>query len=274
MKPFQKVIKYIAIAFAISLIVTIVSTALAGFYAISGIFGLKKANDIKSADIKRIDFLDSNINTLEIDVNYTNLRIKKGNSLYVETNNTKIKCKQNNEKLEIKEEKHNWFFNNDDLDLTIYIPETINFRKVEINSGAGEINIERLYTEELEFELGAGKTSIENLIISRRCNINGGAGKVDVLSGLINNLDLDMGVGEVNISSILTGRNDIDAGVGNLNIDLLNGKENYTIRVNKGIGNVKVDGNSLSNGTVLGSGANYMEVDGGIGNIKIEFKQN
>lgn len=272
MKPFQKVIKYIAIAFAIFLIVTIVSTALAGFYAISGILGLKKANDIKSTDIKGMEFLDTNINMLEINLNYTNLTIKKGNSLCVETNNTKIKCKQNNQKLEIKEEKHKWFFNNEDLDIIVYIPETINFEKVKINSGAGEINIERLYTEELQFDLGAGKTSIENLIVTKECNINGGAGKVDILSSLINNLDLDMGVGEVNLSSILTGKNDIDAGVGNLNIDLQNSKENYTIKVEKGIGNVKIDGNSLSDGSVFGNGANYLEVDGGIGNIKIDFK--
>lgn len=272
MKPFQKVIKYIAIAFAIFLIVTIVSGTLAGFYAISGILGLEKANEIKSTDIKGIEFLDTNINTLEIDVNYTNLTIKTGNSLCVETNNTRIKCKQNNQKLEIEEEKYNWFFNNDDLDIIIYIPETINLEKVEINSGAGEINIESLYTKELELELGAGKTSIENLIVTRECNIDGGAGKVDILSELINNLDLDMGVGEVNLSSILTGKNDIDAGVGNLNINLQNSKENYTIRVNKGIGTVKIDGNSLSDGDVFGNGANYIEVDGGIGNIKVDFK--
>ena len=272
MKPFQKVIKYIAIAFAIFLIVTIVSGALAGFYAISGILGLEKANEIKSTDIKGIEFLDTNINTLEIDVNYTNLTIKTGNSLCVETNNTRINCKQNNQKLEIEEEKYNWFFNNDDLDIIIYIPETINLEKVKINSGVGEINIESLYTKELELELGAGKTSIENLIVTRECNIDGGAGKVDILSELINNLDLDMGVGEVNLSSILTGKNDIDAGVGNLNINLQNSKENYTIRVNKGIGTVKIDGNSLSDGEVFGNGSNYMEVDGGIGNIKVDFK--
>lgn len=272
MKPFQKVIKYIAIAFAIFLIVTIVSTTLAGFYAISGILGLKKANEIKSEDIKGIEFLEKNINRFEIDLAYSNLTIKKGETLKVETNNNRVKCRQKNSEIEIKEEKYNWFFNNENLDVIIYIPETLNLKEVEINNGAGEINIEYLHIEELEFELGAGKTNIDNLIVTRDCNINGGAGKVDILSGLINNLDLDMGVGEVNLSSILTGKNDIDAGVGNVNIDLLNGKENYTIRVNKGIGTVKIDGNSLSDGEVFGNGANYMEVDGGIGNIKVEFK--
>lgn len=272
MKPFQKVIKYIAIAFAIFLIVTIVSASLAGFYAISGILGLKKANEIKSTDIKGIEFLDTNINTLEIDVNYTNLTIKTGNSLCIETNNTRINCKQNNQKLKIEEEKYNWFFNNDDLDIIIYIPETLDLEKVEINSGAGRIYIENLDTEKLDLELGAGETSIENLIVTKECNIEGGAGKVDILSGAINNLDLDMGIGEINLSSILTGKSDIDAGVGNLNIDLQIDKENYTIRVNKGIGTVKIDGNSLSDGEVFGSGANYMEVDGGIGNIKVDFK--
>lgn len=272
MKPCQKVIKYIAIAFAIFLIVTIVSSVLAGFYAISGILGLKKAHEIKSTDIKGIEFLDNNINRFEIDLAYSNLTIKKGETLRVETNNTRVKCKQRNNELEIKEENYHMFFNNDNLDVIIYVPETINIKEVEINNGAGEINIESLYTEKLEFDLGAGKTNIDKLIVTRECNINGGAGKLDILSGLINNLDLDMGVGEVNLSSILTGKNDIDAGVGNLNINLQNGKENYTIRVNKGIGNVKIDGNSFTDGKIFGSGANYMEVDGGIGNIKIEFK--
>lgn len=64
----------------------------------------------------------------------------------------------------------------------------------------------------------------------------------------------------------------MDAGVGNLNIDLETDKENYTIRVNKGIGTVKVAGKSLSDGEIYGSGTNYIDVDGGIGNIRINFK--
>ena len=40
----QKIIKYLALAFAIFLIVTIISGILGGLYALSGVLGLKKEN--------------------------------------------------------------------------------------------------------------------------------------------------------------------------------------------------------------------------------------
>lgn len=273
MTSIQKVIKYLAIAFAIFLVITIISGILGGLYAFSAILGFKQNNEIKSSEMLGTAFENANIKVLDIDVNYTNLTIKRGDSLKVETNNKDIKCKQNNQKIEVKEKKHNWFFNNEKLDLIIYIPENLEFEKVEISNGAGRIEIETLKSKVLELELGAGETKIENLNVSGKCDIEGGAGKVDILSGAINNLDLDMGVGEINLSSMITGRSEIDAGIGNLNIDLQIDRENYTIRVDKGIGTVKVDGKSLSDGEVFGNGTNYIQVDGGIGNIRIDFRK-
>ena len=87
----------------------------------------------------------------------------------------------------------------------------------------------------------------------------------------INDLDLDMGVGEVNLTSNLTGQNQINAGVGKLNINLQGEKESYKIQADKGIGSIKIDGNEISNGETLGNGENYIEIDGGIGNIDINF---
>ena len=46
-----------------------------------------------------INFENSRVATLDIDVAFTNLIIKKGDFLIAETNNEDINCKQNNQNL-------------------------------------------------------------------------------------------------------------------------------------------------------------------------------
>lgn len=272
MTSLQKVIKYLAISFAIFLIVTIISTILGAFYALSGVLGLKKDSKIASDEISITNFENTNLAALDIEVDYTNLTIKTGDFLRVETNNSNINCKQNNQNLQIKEKNHNWFSNSENLDLILYIPENLELEEVKINAGAGKINVENLTAKNLSFELGAGETEIKKLNVSKKCNIDGGAGKVNILSGTITNLDLDMGVGEVNLDVVIAGKSDIDAGIGSLIMNLQGNKEDYNIKTDKGIGSVKIDGKEVADSEVYGDGENHIEIDGGIGNIIVNFR--
>lgn len=272
MTSLQKVIKYLAIAFAIFLIVSIISTITAAVFALSGILGLKQ--DIEqsiNSEMVATNLENTGVETLDIEIAFTNLTIKTGETLKIETDNNNINYKQENQKLEIKEKNNKWFVNYVEKELILYLPENIKFEKVKISTGAGKIDIEALNTDNLYFELGAGETQIQNLNVSKECEIDSGAGKLSILNGTINDLDLDMGVGEVNLTSSLTGKNEINAGVGNLNIDLQGEKESYKIQADKGIGSVKIDGKEIYDGETFGDGANHIEVDGGVGNIKIDF---
>ena len=271
----QKIIKYIAVAFAIFLVITIISSILGAFYVMSGIFGLKNDIKIQTTEEMIITNLDTNdLETLEINVAFSNLTMKIGKYFKVETNSDDIKCEQNGKSLEIKEKKYKWFSSNNSNEILIYIPEDFEFEKIKINSGAGKINIENLNTKKLDFELGAGETEIDNLNISKSCNIDGGAGKLDILSGKINNLDLDMGVGKINLCSTLIGKSEIDAGIGNLNINLQGNKDDYKIKSDKGIGSIKIDRREILDGEVYGNGDNSIEVNGGIGSIEITLENN
>ena len=269
----QKVIKYLAIAFAIFLIITIISTSLSVLVALSGVLGLKKyvENQNMSNEFVTTNFENKDINTLDIEVAFTSLTIKTADELKVETNNNEINCKQENQKLHIKEKNKKWFSNNEEKELVLYLPETLKFEKVKISTGAGKINIENLKTEKLSFELGAGESEIQKINVSKDCEIEGGAGKLSILSGTINDLDLDMGVGEINLTADLIGKSEINAGVGNLNINLQGEKDSYKIKADKGIGSIKINENEISNGQIFGDGENVIEVDGGIGNIDINF---
>lgn len=271
----QKIIKYFAIAFAVFLIVTIISAILNGGYALLKAFGLIHTDkNIVTEDLKVISSEVEEISTLKLELAFTNLEIKTGDSFRVETNNSKITFSNDNGSVKIKEEKYNWNANNDKAsELIIYIPENmIALDETKIESGAGNINIERLNTQGLYLELGAGDVKIANLTVTGETKIDGGVGRTELKSCEINNLKANLGMGEFVFSGKLTGKNEVDSGVGAINIDLLDSSENYTIDVSKGLGSVTLDGKQLEMDRVYGTGENYLDVDGGIGEIKINFK--
>ena len=272
----QKVIKYIATAFAVFLIITIISLILSGSYALLSAFGLIHTNkNIITDDLKVISSEVNEVSTLKIDLACTNLDIKTGNSFKVETNNSKITFEEKDDSVKIKEENRNWLNNNDsESNLIIYIPEDmIAIDETKIETGAGKINIENLNTQSLYLELGAGDVYLENVIATGDTKIDGGVGKTELKSCEINNLKANLGMGEFVFNGKLIGKSEIDSGVGAINIKLMEKKENYTIEVDKGLGNVTLDGQKLEIDRVYGTGKNYLDIDGGIGSIKIDFKE-
>ena len=271
----QKVIKYLATAFAVFLIITTISAILSGGYALLSALGLIHTNkDIVTENLKVISKEVKVVTTLKIDLAYTNLDIKTGDDFKVETNNSKITFEENNGSVKIKEENRNWLNNNNmSSNLIIYIPEDmIAIDETKIQTGAGKINIEKLNTQSLYLELGAGDVYIENVIATGETKIDGGVGKAELKSCEINNLKANLGMGEFTFSGKLTGKSKIDSGVGAINIDLIDNKNNYKIDVSKGLGNVTLDGQKLETDRVYGIGENYLDIDGGIGEIKIDFE--
>ena len=72
----QKVIKYIATAFAIFLIVTIISTILSGGYVLLRTFGLIQTDkNIVTDNLQVISSEIKEVSTLQIDLAFTNLYI-------------------------------------------------------------------------------------------------------------------------------------------------------------------------------------------------------
>lgn len=269
MTDVQKIIKYIAIAFAVYLIVMIFSAIIFGIACIGNIFGEEKTLD----NMEELKVESKEFQSLEIDISAANLIIKNGETWKVETNNAYMEIKEASNKLTVKEKTHGLWNANGETQLIVYLPTNTDLKEVKIKTGAGKITIDDIACQNLKLDLGAGKVSIENLIVKQETEIDGGAGEIEILNGALKNLDLDMGVGKVSITSALTGKSDIDAGVGELNINILGKKEDYSFDIDKGVGAITIDGETISAKEKMGTGQNKLEIDGGVGNIKIEFNQ-
>lgn len=271
MTQMQKLIKYLAIALGLFLIVSIASGILAVLSAISGIGYL--ADEVLSDDRSGVAFQESfsdQAKILDIEIGAADVSIVTGAELRVETDNPYISVKENTGTLIIREESHIAILEGSKL--TLYIPEDMVFTKASITTGAGRIQAEQLSCRKLDLELGAGMAEFQTLSATDSADIDGGAGQILIHDGSLNNLDFDMGVGEGNIVTALTGQADITAGVGALYLTVLGAEEDYTVRAEQGLGRVEVENSTISGQSSIGSGPNVLDIEGGIGNITVDFE--
>lgn len=268
MSSIQKIIKYFAISLAIFLICSILSVIVYALSSLSNVF------DNDSSGKNNFDSLSisSDIKVLEIDAITSNIVINRGKSLIVETNNKYIECSDDNGKLHLKEKKHNLLSSEDNNELVIYIPDNIIFDNITIDTAVGNITIEELSTRMLSFDLGAGKTFINNLSVFESTEINGGAGEIIINNSSFKNLNMDMGAGKLVLNSKVLGTSEIDVGVGHTILNFIGNKNDYEIKIDKGIGKALIDGSEVLDDNTYGSGINKIHVNGGIGNTDINFK--
>lgn len=113
---------------------------------------------------------------------------------------------------------------------------------------------------------------IENLN-AKDVNIEVGAGKLEILSSDIENLDCNTGAGETTIATKNLSNAKFAIGIGALTLNVIDKKEDYTIKLNNGIGDIKIDGNSIQKDTQVGNGKRLLVLNGGVGEIKINFNE-
>lgn len=273
MKEFQKIIKYVAIAFGIYLAITIISIIVGVVGAIfTGIYGVQMITE--QSNIVRMDeeLVFSEITRLDLDVKAANLHIRtEGQEFKVETyqvpDTTKIENKDG--KLIIKDNNKIFSYKNESS-IIIYIPENIKLEEIDLDIGAGRLTIDKLDVKDAEFQFGAGSVEIKNMK-SEKSSIECGAGQVIISESELTNTDLDAGIGKVEFSGYIKGNSQVNCGIGEVNLNLDGGKDLYTIKVEKGIGNIKINDESVSNESTTGTGENKISVEGGIGNIKIKM---
>ncbi len=271
----QKIIKYLAIAFALFLVISIFSI----------IFGLSREiissinSDKKDSELlEEYTTISNNVNNIEsfkIDISNDDIEIKKGEKFEVKTNDPDVKFYHENSIVKIKSDKtFSWHLSNSSRGtIIIYLPNEFNISELDLNLGAGKIDIDKIFVETLLMDLGAGTMTAKEINVYEKATINGGAGNINIYSGTINNLNLKLGAGNASIESDLTGSNTLTTGVGKLNLGLSRSKDNYRFDINKGLGNIILNDFDVSEDTLIGDGETKIKINGAVGNIIINTSE-
>lgn len=166
---------------------------------------------------------------------------------------------------------HNRFGRNRNPRLTITMPRGAQTDRVEIDLGAGDLNIELLDAQEFILNAGAGDVYIDELF-AEKCQINGGVGEVQINGGTIRDCSVSSGVGDVEISAELLGRCDVSNGVGSTDLNLPLSADDYYITIEKGLGSVEIDDREVGKGSYGSSSAeNSLKLSTGVGEISVDF---
>ena len=235
------------------------------------VFALTSCENVVLDEMKTYD-VTKQINSLEVEIKAADFRIEQATEFSVESNLKYLSVKQENGVLKIVDEaKGSSNFNN--ARLTIQIPTDKVFESVSIKTGAGKLTVDTLTTGTMTLRLGAGETRFNKLIATQSASIEGGAGKTTIASGAIINLTLEMGAGEFNLVSLLAGNNRLKFGIGESNVTLYGTRADYKVDVEKGVGSITVDGQSVTSFSCDGNSENFVKIEGGVGAINLRFQQ-
>ena len=269
----QKIIKYLAIAFSVFLIVLIVNGFMTAVYYLAGfgnIFDDDGFYDGKVLSRK----LDGEIISLDIRLSSVSLVISEGEDFTVETNSESLSVSLLEKTLKIEEKEKFFQILEPKKTLKITVPEGFSFDFANISSGFGTVNMEVFRANSLRFDIGAGAVRVGELYITDSAYIDGGTGKITVEEGRIKNAEIDVGVGVFEMKARLDGDSEIDCGIGRTVLKLSGLSDEYRLHIFKGIGSAVVDGVSVSDETYIGNGSSFVTVSGGIGSVEIIFVEN
>ncbi len=265
----QRIIKYCALGLAALLVVSIIGSLIAVISAISWFMDREEA--VMAGDVK-IYHVEHTVTELDLEVGAAALRIEVGSQFRVESNLKHLTVQESGGKLLIRQKKHFGNGSYKGVMVTVTIPAEHRFDTATITTGAGQVYIEALNTNRLEMELGAGEVKINSLLVQHRADIETGVGQVAISSGYLQDLELEMGVGKLILSAYLAGKCTIEQGIGEANLELRGEKESYTLSVTKGLGDIRIDGETVKNDCTYGDGTQKVTIKGGIGAIYIQFK--
>lgn len=299
MNLFERIVKYMAIAFAILLSFGIITGILTGVLAAVGMFS-DEIPFVREESTEKMDFVKefSNVKNLEVDITFGRVEIVEGDTFRVTAIGVPEDCvaRVEQETLVVKREKEatiTFFFlgkeNYEEAKLVIEVPAGFMADYVLLNSGSGAFLVDGLKADCLELDTGSGSFVAKGLV-AKETKLDTGSGavtiedsalgelKADTGSGLVHllrvtahDVELESGSGSLSVEGNLTGDCHIDTGSGNVDLVVYGNRSDYKILSDIGSGGLWVEGNRVKEDSIDISAKHTLDFDTGSGRVSLEF---
>ena len=279
MTGFQKFIKYAAIALGIYLSITIVLVLLG---IARGFVGASRNNEIRDLVRDREQYQTEditrtyeNIKKLEVNVEETELIIRNGDTFKIEGTNIpdRMEIEQDGNKLKVSDEEVSSSFSDENMVVTIYIPEDIKLDTIDLEINYVSADIQKLNTANLKLDIYNNYCEIDE-IIADNMEFKNEEGNIDIYDAEIGRLLFDSESGVEEVSLDITGNAEINLEYSYTDMNLIGTQEDYQINTKNQSGNIYIDGTTItSNSETLGSGNAKVNLDNVHADIFINFRE-
>ncbi len=160
--------------------------------------------------------------------------------------------------------------------ITLIIPAGTSMEEVDIEVGAGVMEIVSLKAKEIDALIGAGELRIDQTQ-AQDFSAEIGMGRFEAYNMDVEEASLTLSMGECIYEGAISGNLDIECDMGNMEIFLSGHEDDYNYEIECGAGNVEIGGESyaaLASERHINNGCHRdIEVECNMGNIEIQFKE-
>lgn len=133
-----------------------------------------------------------------------------------------------------------------DNEIIVEIPRGVQFDLMEIEVGAGRMQINDMLAKSADIEIGAGEVIIEGADIQDYFTAEIGAGRLETRNIKAENVELSIGLGECLYQGEIGNDLDAECHMGNLEVYVKGGLEDYNYEVECSAGTINIDGSEFS----------------------------
>ena len=210
---------------------------------------------------------------MEISANTLALKIVPGKSdaiILSGSNRDKMNCYIEDNCLYLEEKNHKPIQKGGEIVLTV--PESMDWKKIEIDAQAAYVALQDFSAEEMEFSAGAGSIEASGLQ-TKKLILSAEAGAITVTDSEAAELEADAEAGVLRFSGSITDMVDADAELGNIVLNLSQSEDDFDYEIDSDLGNIEFDGVSMENFVICNKASGKMKLDSSMGNIEIYFEQ-
>ena len=214
-----------------------------------------------------ISFNGKSPEKMEISANTLALKIVPGESdaiILSGSNRDKMNCYIEDNCLYLEEKNHKPLQKSGEIVLTV--PESMDWKKIEIDVEAAYVALQDFSAEEMEFSADAGSIEASGLQM-KKLILSVEAGAITLTDSEAAELEVDAEAGAIRFSGSITDRVDADAELGNIVLKLSQSKDDFDYEIDSDLGNVEFDGISVENSVICNKSSGKMNFDSSMGNI-------
>jgi hypothetical protein len=179
-------------------------------------------------------------------------------------------------RIEERDWQHTVDFGNDfpKPTVTLTLPAGIALTSFRVNMGAGSATFDSVVADDFSVESGAGSFKGDG-VKARKVNLEAGAGSIEFNGCEFGESRVSAGAGRFVFSGTLGDFTDVSTGAGAVEMKINGNANDYRIDFDRGIGSVRIDGESFS-GIGHGSSGNRtaprkIKLSSGVGSVRLDF---
>jgi len=160
--------------------------------------------------------------------------------------------------------------------IVLYVPAAYEFESVDVELGAGQLQMDVLIADDVDFEVGAGQITVD-FLRADECNFDVGMGEILVDDMQVGTVKSEVGMGHLRMSGNVLGDLKGECAMGSMELFLSGREEDFDYTFAAAMGNVTVNGrdySGLAQEKRVDNGAGKsIKLECLMGNVLVEFEE-